>query len=209
MKKLFLFLICVCSISVVQAQKTAITETGEEVILYSDGTWKLKNGETKAAVIAVNPKKFVKPVTSTFLLKSTKLNIGVWIDSKTWTFKKAASNEDAEYEFQLKDGDLYGMMITEKVEIPLETLKEIALENGRAVSPDITIVKEEYRTVNNVKVLMLQMNGTIQGVKFTYFGYYYSNANGTVQFLTYTSQNLFATYKVKSEDLLNGFVEIK
>jgi len=208
MKKLVLFLIFACSILFAHAQKTAITDTGEEVILYPDGTWKSKSA-LKETVIPLNPKKFVKPTTSTFLLKSTRVNIGVWLDPKVWSFKKAAENEEGEYELQLKGGDLYAIMITEKVEIPLETLKGIAVENARSVSPDITIVKEEYRTVNNVKVLMLQMSGTIQGVKFTYFGYYYSNANGTVQLLTYTSQNLFVSYQVNAEALLNGFVEIK
>ena len=70
------------------------------------------------------------------------------------------------------------------------------------------IIKEEYRTINGVKVIMMQMPGTIQGIKFTYYSYYYSNSNGSVQFLTYTSQNLFETYKKKMEDLLNGLVEL-
>jgi hypothetical protein len=53
------------------------------------------------------------------------------------------------------------------------------------------------------------MDGTMKGIKFTYFGYYYSNAEGTVQFITYTSQNLLDKYKESIEELLNGLVEIK
>lgn len=123
-------------------------------------------------------------------------------------FKKATENIDAEYEFQLKEEDLYGMVIAEKVEIPLETLKSIALENGRSVAPDLTIVKEEYRIVNGIKVLCLQMSGTMQGIKVVYYGYYYSNANGTIQFITYTAQNLLDRYSPESEKFLNGLVEI-
>ena len=100
------------------------------------------------------------------------------------------------------------MNITEKVEVPLEALKYNANENGRAVAPDLKIVKEEYRTVNGTKVLLIQMNGTTQGIKFSYFGYYYSNSNGTIQFVTYTSQNLLDTYENDCEELLNGIVEI-
>ncbi len=70
-------------------------------------------------------------------------------------------------------------------------------------------MKEEYRMVNGIKVLMLQMEGTTQGIKFTYLGYYYSNSNGSVQFVTYTSQSLFAKFKAQSEELLNGIVEVK
>ena len=107
-----------------------------------------------------------------------------------------------------KGEDLYAMIITEKFEIPISTLKDVALENGRDVSPDLKIVKEEYRNVNGLDLLLMQMDGTIQGIKFSYYGYYYSNESGTVQFLTYTSQNLLAEYKSDIEDLLNGLLVI-
>ena len=70
------------------------------------------------------------------------------------------------------------------------------------------ITKEEYRIVNGAKVLLLQMNGTMQGIKFSYYGYYFSNSNGTVQFVTYTSTNLITSYLPKIELLLNGIVEL-
>ena len=125
-----------------------------------------------------------------------------------WSFNTPTDNPEAEYELQLKDGDLYGLIITEKVEIPIETLKVIALENAKAAAPNMNIVKEEFRNVNGLKVLLLHMNGTIQGIKFSYYGYYYSNSNGTVQLITYTSQNLLEGFKPKIEDLLNGIVEL-
>jgi len=56
--------------------------------------------------------------------------------------------------------------------------------------------------------MLLQMDGSTTGIKFTYYGYYFSNTNGTVQCITYTSQNLLESYKPESEKLLNGFVEI-
>lgn len=188
-------------------QKKAVTENGEEVILYGDGTWKYAaDSVIEKKAISLNPKIFRKAASSTFLLKSTKFNIGVWLDPKKWSFKKAENNEDAEYEFQLKGKDLYGMMITEKIEIPIETFEKIAVENAKAAAPDIKIVREEYRTVNNKKILLLQMDGTVQGIKLSYVGYYYSNPRGTVQFLTYTSQNLLNDHLAEIEDLLNGFV---
>ena len=98
-------------------------------------------------------------------------------------------------------------MISEKIEIPLETLKSVALTNAKSVAPDIKIINEEYRTVNGLKVLMIQMNGTTQGIKISYYGYYFSNSSGTVQLLTYTSQNLMDSLKNESDKLLNGLVE--
>ena len=101
------------------------------------------------------------------------------------------------------------MLISEKLEIPLETMKVIALENGQEVAPDLKIVKQEYRNVNGIKVLLLQMDGTMQGIKFSYYGYYYSNETGTVQLITYTAQNLMASYRPFSETLLNGLVKLE
>ena len=141
---------------------------------------------------------FPKNKKSTFLLKSKKFNVGVYLDPKLWSFNTLTDNPEAEYELQLKDGDLYGLIITEKVEIPIETLKVIALENAKAAAPNMSIVKEEFRNVNGLKVLLLHMNGTIQGIKFSYYGYYYSNSNGTVQFITYTSQNLLEGIQTKN-----------
>ena len=209
MKETLLLLISLFFVNLIQAQQKAVTETGEEVILFEDGTWKYQNeDQISQKETPTNQKKFKKNKESTFLLKSSKLNIGVYLNPKKWSFKKATNNPEAEFELQLKGGDLYGMIITEKVEIPFETLKSIALENGKASAPDIKIVKEEYRIVNGLKVLLLQLNGTMQGIKFSYYGYYFSSPNGTVQFITYTSQNLLDSYKPDSEKLLNGFVEI-
>ncbi|SFS31984.1 hypothetical protein SAMN04488006_0627 [Lutibacter maritimus] len=209
MKRITLLLSCLLIISLSQAQQKAVTETGEEVILFDDGTWEYKNGEhIEETEIPTNSKKFEKDENSTFLLKSTKFNVGFWLNPKIWSFKKSTDNPDSEYELQLKGGDLYGIIISEKVHIPLETMKSIALENGKSVAPDLKIVKEEYRTVNGFKVLLLQMNGTMQGIKVSYYSYYFSNTNGTVQFVTYTSQNLIDSYSSEIEKLLNGFVEL-
>lgn len=192
------------------AQKKAVTETGEEVILYDNGTWKYANDSTKQNdSISTNKNIFKKNPEAAFLLKSTRTNIGVWLNSKKWSFKKSSSNEAAEYEFQLKSKDLYAEIITEKIGIPLESLKNAAFQNAKEAAPDMKIISQEFRTVNGKKMLMMQMTGTVMGIKFTYFGYYFSSPKGTVQFLTYTSENLFTELMADAEELLNGLVEIE
>lgn len=209
MTRITLLILGVLTITFSEAQIKAVTEKGEEVILFNDGTWEYQNEEDfRNTEILTNPEKFQKSEESSFLLKSNRLNIGFWLDPKVWSFKKS-TDLDSEYDFQMRDEDLYGMVITEKIEIPLHTLKTIALENGRDVSPDLKLVKEEYRNVNGIRVLHLHMNGTMQGIKVSYYGYYFSNSSGTVQFLTYTSQNLMDSLKLESEKLLNGLVELE
>ncbi|MEL0026362.1 MAG: hypothetical protein VW775_04765 [Schleiferiaceae bacterium] len=191
----------------VVAQERAITSTGDEVILYQDGTWTYADAERAAEdEVPTNPKPFTKAAGNTFLLKITTFNVGFWINPTKWSFKKAASNDDAEYELQLKGEDLYGMIITEQTEIPLETMRMIAVENAKDIAPDVRIVEEEYRTVNGTTVMMLKMHATMQGIKIGYYSYYYSNERGTVQFVTYTSQSLLKTYEQEIEGLLNGLV---
>ncbi|GGG40675.1 hypothetical protein GCM10011344_46920 [Dokdonia pacifica] len=208
MKKIIVALAFLGCITI-NAQQKAVTELGEEVLLYQNGTWKYANVEDEIAKdTPVNPDPFVKDEDATFLLKSKVTNVGVWLDPTEWSFQKSKDNPEAEYELQLKGEDLYGMIITEKLEIPIENLKEIALENGRDAAPDLEVIQEEYRTVNDQKVLFLQLNGTLQGIKFTYYGYYYSSPTGTVQFITYTSQGLLKSYIEDCEKILNGFVRL-
>ncbi|MEO6671601.1 MAG: hypothetical protein ABIN36_19110 [Ferruginibacter sp.] len=106
----------------------------------------------------------------------------------------------------MREKDAYGLLITEKIEVPMSALEAAALNNAREVSPDISIVKKEYRKVNGKPVLMMQMTGMITGIKFIYFGYYYSSKKGTTQLLTYTAANLLDEYHDDLEEFLNGFV---
>lgn len=207
MRFIHLLLVLLFTSLISSAQINAVTENGDKVILKPDGTWSYTEGEAEAdKPIPLNEVKFEKEETSTFLVKSKKLNIGVWINPKLWSFEKSKEGEASEFEFNRKGEDFYGLLITEKTEIPLESLRIIAINNAREAAPDLKVTKEEYRTVNGVQVLMMQMKGTIQGIRFVYFSYYYTSAEGSLQFITYTSESMFSRYEGEMEKLLNGFV---
>ena len=190
------------------AQINAVTENGDEVLLYKDNTWKYSNESLNETVeILRNDKPFTKEKKSSFLVKSSKTNLGVWINPKDWGFSKSKTDSPSEFNFNHKQLDVYGMLIAEKTEVTVEALTDIAYENALEAAPDIKIVEKEYRTVNGLEVIMMKMKGTIQGIKFIYFGYYFSNAQGAFQFLTYTSQNVFNEYKNDMLHLLNGLTE--
>jgi hypothetical protein len=190
------------------AQINALTENGDEVLLYEDGTWAYKNDDLiTESEISTNEEIFVKDKKATFLVKSNKVNVGIWLNPKLWRFEKGEG--DNEYLFTLKNEDLYAMFITERIAIPLDILKTAALNNAKDAASDVRIVREEYRNVNESKVLMMQLSGTIQGIEFIYYGYYFSNENGTVQLISYTSKNLLNEYLDDMDNLLNGFVELE
>ncbi len=212
MKKFLLFSICVAFFpALVFSQINAVTETGEEVVLNNNGTWKYKeaNGLKPdfSAELKENNTPFEKASSSTFLLKSKVTNVGIWLNPKKWMFTKPDEFEDSEYVFELKNEELYALMITERIPIPMETLKEVAYENAKSVSSDLRIVEEEYRTVNGQKLIYLVMAANIQGMDFYYFGYYFSNKKGSVQLLCYTFASLAVEYEQEIEVFLNGFVE--
>lgn len=192
------------------AQTKAITDKGEEVILYDNGTWKSTDVKPGYDTRLDTP-TYSKKASATFLVKSTRNCSGVSIDPKQWVLKRKEAGEDSEHEysFTLKNGDAYSMMITEQIEIPLNTLAEIALENMQKISPDGHITRNEMRMVNGQLVKCLQMEGHAKGIEFTFYGYYYSAENCTTQLVCYTSKGLFAKYKSDIEDLLNGLSLIK
>ncbi len=189
------------------ASQTAVTDTGEKIILNSDGTWAYADKAPKpAGKIETNKQKFEKPKDATFLLKSTRNNSAYWLNTVKWSFGKTQADAAAEYRFQLKGKDLYGMAITEGIEMPLESLTDIALTNARSAAPDAKMIMQEYRVVNGKKVIYMEFKGTIKGINFIYHGYYYSNSSGSTQLLTYTAVNTVAKYKSEMDDFLDGLV---
>jgi Protein of unknown function (DUF3157) len=193
-----------------KSQVKALTENGREVLLNEDGTWRYSTNEddslSKSEAVTTNPIEFHTTAGASFPVKSSVLNVGVYLDPNKWTFSAHHSNEvNPEYRFVLKSQHGFAMMLTEITPIDLENMKVIALENAKKAAPDTKVTHTEYRTVNNKKVLCLTLRGTLQGIKFIYFGYYYSNSNGTVQLVAYGSENMFKDSIKEWEDFLNGF----
>jgi hypothetical protein len=187
------------------AQIKAVTENGDEVLLYEDGSWGyIKETKNHFDSIPTNEQHFKKAASLTFSIKSKVIPGSIFYNTSKWTMKKAES--PSEYTFTHKTQDVYGMFISEQIEIPIENLRSLALQNAQEVAPNCEIVKEDFRMVNGKKVFFMQMNGTTQGIKFTYLGYYYSNQSGTFQFVTYTAQNLLAKAQAEMFELLNGVV---
>lgn len=186
-----------------QAQIYGTTDEGLRVQLNENGTWKYLERDTSGA-IAVNPKAFLKPTNAIATKKSTQNSMSINYNPVKWKVLKNKNNEDAEFEFEHVKGNSYAMVINEKIEIPLENLKKISYDNVIENAPDSKIDKAEYRTVNGLKVLHLEMSGTMEGIKFVYYGYYFSNEKGTTQMVCYTAKSLLKEYQADFEDFLNG-----
>ena len=210
MKHSFLLLCLFLSGSLI-AQQTATTRDGKIVILNDDGTWVYQPEATsnktqlKDSILT----KFSKPTTAKTLLKSERTNHALWYNESIWSRSDLKPSEATEFLFKLKDQDGYCLTVVEKIEIPIENFSAIVLKSMKMRGAEnVAVEKEEFRMVNNQRVLFMQFTGTTSGMTFTYAGYYFSNESGTSQVLCYTSKNLFNQYKQEFMNMLNGFVVI-
>jgi len=204
--KLFIPLLCFFSFYASAALK-GVTEEGEVVILNNDGTWFYEQENIAEQLeIPTNPSVFYSPKTANFILKSKKNNATFAINSKKWVFEKSKNDDAAiEYSLTLKAEDLYARVITERIQMNIKELTEIALDNAKDVAPNTKVLKKEYRTVNGKKMIYMEMVGTMKGIEFQYLGYYYSDASGSTQYVTFTGASLVEKYRSEIDDLLNGF----
>lgn len=190
-----------------RAQVKAVTETGEEVVLYSDGTWKSTAAPKPGWNTRLDTLSVKKGEKSTFLVKGKKQKYGVWINPKKWTFSsdKMPSMPAMEYFFKLKEGDAFAMTVPEEVQVDFEALPALSLKVAQAKDPNARITLEENRLVNGVLVKHVEMKVSTQGMNLVYSGYFYSGSQGIVRFMAFTSENLLTKYQKDIEDLLNGF----
>lgn len=212
MRNRFLFAIFSIFIFITQftiGQEVAITERGDSVVLYADGTWdyyeNFMSDSEALPDIKLNQKKFSKPNSSTKKINGSNHAYEIWYNDKKWKrIPVGEVNPSADIALKLIEGDAYAMIIYEELEIPAENLVQIALTNAINVAPDIKMTEQEYRILDNDTLIWMRMDGTTQGMKITYYSYYYSNGKGTIQFHTFTGQNLIDKYKDDLEDILNG-----
>jgi hypothetical protein len=174
------------------AEKRAKTEDGRDVILRDDGTWYYVGDVKKVQKAA----ETYRGKRGTFTLS---LAPGVWRKLAKPTIPVS------EVEFAHKDGDAMGVIIAERISVPLATLKNAVLNNIRNAAQEVKLVEEEKRTVNGVEVLFLAVNAKVQGIAFTYFYYLYTGEAGSIQILTFTGQNLLKEFRPDMEAFMNGF----
>ncbi len=183
----------------------ATTPDGRKVILSDDGTWKFKDqGVPEEAHASV-----VKPPGATEVIKSKKGFFELWYNPDKWTARQEANGETAEFKLAYSKGDAYVMAIVERIGMPPASLRKLAFANAKAAAPDAKVVLDESRVVNGVTLTALQMEGTVQGIPFKYYGYYWTGKAGTLQLIAYTSQNLFDDVAADFTELLNGAVITK
>lgn len=209
--------------TVLSAQVKAITEFGDTIYVFDDGTWgfspddelddKLEGEEfdyleeiikidTITAPFVVS-NKTNKEARSKFDFFTIKYNSNEWK-----RLPPAELNPIAEIAFKAKNRDIYCMVITEELEIGQENLFKIALNNAKEKSGNEVDLKfAEHRTINGAEVIRAVYTVNINGLHLIFDAYFYSTEKGSIQFMTWTGNNLWE--KCKDQEiahLLNGLV---
>ena len=203
-----------------QAQTLAITEGGDTVYIYDNGTWSYEIDENYVEANNINTLLSVPieidSLNGVFVLDakcnklvSSKLNqFDFNYDASKWKrIPPASLNPDAEFAFQNKETDIWCAIITEVTEIGKENILKIAkytMEQNTGAS--VTIRAVENRFVNGSDVLRGSFNAMINGIDFIFDTYYYSDERGTTQVTTWTSHSIYNTNDTEIHNFLNGFV---
>lgn len=176
----------------------AKTADGREVVLKEDGTWSfvepVKPGPEGGAETAYEGKR------KTFTLR---LKPGTWIKADE------TPNPDAEAMFEHKDGEVYGMVIAERIAVPIDALKKTALAKLMDSGEDAKLVHEEQRNVDGVDVFRVTVELKSDDIPLTFFNSYYSGPAGSIQLVTWTGRNLFEESKPEMEKFLDSLVILK
>ena len=208
MKKIFTLAVLLQSLTFI-AQQRALTEDGKEVVLFDNGTWKFVNESDAKALetIITNNNLFEKSRNASFLMKSKKLDVGVYFDPKKWKLATQNISPHVEYFFTDRGNTegLFGFMMTEKVQIAtLKNLKELIIENVKRNVDFFRLKESEYRTVNGMKVLYIRYAANTKGMDFEYAGNYYINSDGYAGVVGFSSQKMFESNFDAIQELING-----
>jgi hypothetical protein len=179
-------------------KQAAVAKPAEHEIRH-DNTANVPSGTSSNSGSRTNQ----EPATGKVFVKARKGSFGVWIDPQKWT-QESSEEDPVKITFNHKTGDAYAMVISERIGLTTDTLKNAAVANAKKVMPDVKIVSEEKRVVKGKELLCLKLAGTLQGTPFIYYGYYYGGSEGTLQVLTYTASNIFDDFKQDFDDFLNG-----
>lgn len=124
-------------------------------------------------------------------------------------WKPQAIDEPNVVQLVHSSGDAHVKVIAERLEIDPGQLSEVALSNARSASPDVEIVTESWRTINGLRTLVLRLNGTTNGIRFSFYNQMYSDQAGTVQLAGWTGANLFDEYRRDFLELFAGFRKLR
>lgn len=218
--RLFLVLFLVNWSLTIDAQILAVTERGDTIYVFKDGTWSYTEEDYTMNMqntlnyldaeleIDTIQTKFVVGEESDKELQSKIEAYKIRYNSEEWNQVPAGKiNPEAEFALVTKDQQIYCMVLIEEITIGTENILKIAMNNAKErAGAEVELLKTESRNVNGVDMLYARYNVDINGMKLIFNSYFHSDEDGTVQFTTWTGPKIYAKSKARIDDLLNGLI---
>ncbi len=189
------------------AQIKAITDTGDEIILLDNKTWRYKIEKNK--IDFDTNKNSSETNNSNSLIKSDIGDFGVNINPNIIKTNSYSFNKDAEFTFVSKDGKFWALFMTEKISVPLKFIKDFKIKSMKEKTDSLEILQEDDRIVNGMKIMHVKLKGTSKNFNFIYCIYFASSDSSTSQLFSYCLESDFENNRENMYKFLNGFTQIK
>lgn len=199
----------ICLIPLISwAQIIIATSNGNQLKLTSEGEWE-EVWETLPNQAEYN--SFTLPEESRALLKTNNAKFGIQFNSEKWDVLSGShfpgsGFENFEFEFSHRKSLAIGLLMTDPYPASIEKVISRSLNQIKETATELTVAYGEVFSVNKKTVYMVILQTVEHGIPLTYYNYYYSGDEGSVQFLGYCNQKVFWKYEDDIKDLLNGFL---
>ena len=199
----------ICLIPLIaRAQIIIATSNGNQLKLTSEGEWE-EVWETLPDQVEYN--SFALPVGSEAILKTNDEKFAIQFNSQKWdvlrgTHFPGPGFENFEFEFSHRKSFATGLLVADPNPASIEKVISRSLNQIKETATELTVAYGEVFRVNKKTIYMVILQTVEHGIPLTYYNYYYSGDEGTVQFLGYCNQKVFWKYEDDIKDLLNGFL---
>lgn len=197
------------------AQIEAVTEKGDTILVYNDGTWTYPDYSggihSKGLQYEIDSTEleFHKASEATQTLNSELGFFSVHYNPEEWKrVPPGTINADAEFALLAKKGDAYCLVISEEIAIGTKNILDIALNNMKNNTGSALKVRSaRWIEVNGKKMIEAKMSTRAQGIDLIFHSYFYSGEKeGTIQFTTWTGESIYSKHEDKIKNLLNGLI---
>ena len=162
MKVIILFAILFGTYQLNYGQEMAVTETGDTIIIFMDGSWTYVDGSIANYIemeitLDTSDVAFTCPESSKQKVSSDLEYFDVMYDPSVWKrIPPGELNDEAEMAFEGKGFDAYAVIISEEVEIGTKNIFKIALDNmAEYLGTEVDILASEVREVNGENLIMM------------------------------------------------------
>lgn len=222
MKNKLVLLFLLISGSSIMAQEMAITASGDTIFVFNDGTWSYDRTPRDSEIVTPETLNFAKreveiDSTSRVLLVNEATDkvidketdfFSIQYSSDIWNrVPPATINPAASYTFSDEQQNVFAMVIAENVELGTENIFKFALENAeKNTGANPRVQSSEWVRVNGTDLIKAEYNIEMSGLKFVFNSLFYSSEKGTIQFMTWTFENIYQEKKAILDQLLAGLV---